>query len=230
MGQDLPKQFYPVRQRPVIYWVTSALLGWDRCASLTVVTHADYRKKLDESIQKVPNPGNVPIILTSGDQSRHGSTLKGIDALKTLLGHSSAMDDLVFIHDAARPTIDTEELDRLYSRFEDPECMLASLASPVVETIAHASSIRSRIESIPPRKELFSIKTPQAIRYSQLLKLLEIPENESFTDLLTWGLAGELEGYLVEASMGNVKLTTSADIPIIEALIERRLSMLRGSG
>ena len=62
--------------------------------------------------------------------------------------------------------------------------------------------------------------SPQAVRVRALPSLLDLPERDSFTDLLSWGEAAGIAGHLVEASGRNIKITTRVDLEYAEFLID----------
>ncbi len=217
VGEALPKQFLSLKGRPVLSHSTEAILSWPHTATLVLVSHPDFVEETRDVGENTLSrcEREVPLLVVEGGDSRHASTLAGIQALKDRY----APEDLIFIHDSARPFLQRSELDQLLERFRrDPSAEVASLVSPIPETVIRAEQGGEWMRETLDREEIYVVKTPQALRCSSLGRLLLTPEKRSFTDLLRWAEAAERSCALVEAGPFNIKITTREDLIRLEAM------------
>ena len=215
MGANRPKQFLTLKGRPILAHSAATFLAWPGVGRLCVVSLGEALERSRSIIEEIHaslSEASPPVLYCAGGATRHASCIAGINRIR---GEAVA-DDLVFIHDAARPLITREELDRLAAAFDDRDVAVASLASRVTDTIVAAPALPGTVTEKLDRDRLFAVKTPQAVRVSALDRLMAIPERPDFTDLLTWGTAAGVPGKLVEASPLNIKVTTDRDLRLLE--------------
>lgn len=214
MKSDIPKQFLTLQGKPVLYWSVKSLLQIGSLDSLHLVVHPEFTEEsraiLKEAVGDRILPGGFHTI--TGGSSRHGSTLMGLESVSSIASESN---DTILIHDAARPVLTDDELSGLIQSIREGN-PVASLAARITDTIVQADNFPGKIQKRLDRNVLFSIKTPQAASYETLVELAKLPEEESFTDLLTWAEKGGVSGFLVEASPFNHKITIPSDLPLFE--------------
>jgi len=218
LGGGVPKQFRELAGLPVLAHSLRSFGQWSRDGGVVIVSREDYLDRARALLaEHLPDRKKArPQAVVAGGPTRHQSTLRGVEAALNF----AKDDDVLFLHDAARPCLTGAELDALARAFREHEsCNLASLVSPLTDTIVRGVSgedriplFRNRLE----RSELFAVKTPQASRVSAVKELIKIPESDSFTDLLSWGEAASIPGFLIEASPYNHKLTTPEDYGLLE--------------
>ncbi|MFO7639733.1 MAG: 2-C-methyl-D-erythritol 4-phosphate cytidylyltransferase, partial [Candidatus Competibacteraceae bacterium] len=131
-------------------------------------------------------------------------------------------DDWVLVHDAARPCLCTEDLDRLLAELDhDPVGGL--LAVPVRDTLKQANAA-GRVATTVDRSRLWHALTPQMFHLK--------PLRDALRDALSRGLpvtdeaaAMEAAGFaprLVEGRADNVKITRPEDLALAEFYLTRR--------
>jgi 2-C-methyl-D-erythritol 4-phosphate cytidylyltransferase len=132
-----------------------------------------------------------------------------------------ADDALVLVHDAARPNLRASDIDCLVhaaSSCEDG----ALLAAPVRDTLKRAGP-GSRIAATEPRDGLWRALTPQAFRRARLTAALERARADGIV-VTDEAMAMERTGarpMLVEGREDNIKVTTPADLMLVEFLLTR---------
>lgn len=224
MGGSLPKQFLKIGDMPILAYSLRTYWSWDRRGRLVVVGNTDYLDKTEETAREYIEKLGISSEsdawkVVPGGASRHSSTLAGLNALRPYLNDN----DVIFIHDAARPAIELNDLDRLADLFEtNMECNIASLASIITDTLVRGTGLPGKNIERLNREEIYAVKTPQAMRASVLDQLLGVPESEEFTDLLSWGQAAGMDGFLVESGPNNIKLTTPVDLQHLELILTSR--------
>jgi 2-C-methyl-D-erythritol 4-phosphate cytidylyltransferase len=128
----------------------------------------------------------------------------------------------VAIHDAARPLVSQELIDRTLAAAV--EYGAAAPAIAVQLTIKQASGqLPARVEKTVARESLWALQTPQIMRRATLLRAFDecvYPMQHITDDLQLLELAGE-QAWLVPGDDRNIKITTPQDLLLAEALIRR---------
>jgi 2-C-methyl-D-erythritol 4-phosphate cytidylyltransferase/2-C-methyl-D-erythritol 2,4-cyclodiphosphate synthase len=159
--------------------------------------------------------GKVRFVL--GGVERNESVYNGLKALSDL-----APDDIVLIHDAARPFIMPAEIMRVASAARQTGA--ATLAVPVTETLRRDDG------TYIDRSGVWAVQTPQAFRYGLLMKAHEAGKGARVTD--DTGLVAAL-GHPVEMVLGdraNIKITTPEDWAFAERMLKRPMQTRIGTG
>ena len=211
-GSELPKQYLDVAGRPLISHTLQALLAHPTVQGAVVV--------LAEGDTLWPGwqtLADKPLVTCIGGSERADSVLAGLAALP----ESVRPDDFVLVHDAARPNLRREDLDQLLNRGRvDP--VGAILAAPVRDTLKHAGD-DGGIDGTEPRERLWRALTPQLFRRLQLTRALEAARDAGVA-VTDESMAMERQGHrplLVEGSEDNLKVTTPADLALLEFLLSR---------
>lgn len=211
MGAEQPKQYLPLLGRPMIHHTLSVFCIHPGISQVFVVLSPD-----DAGWQEVDAAaftGRVTV-LRCGGATRAQTVLNGLDALEKLL----ADDDWVLVHDAARPCLTREMLDRLLDELAQDE-VGGLLAVPVSDTMKRATA-DGRVDHTEPRAGLWRAQTPQMFRYKLLRAALRASGTEAPTDEAQ---AVELLGYSPRLVMGdghNLKVTYPEDLVIAGLLLD----------
>lgn len=209
-GGALPKQYQPLRGRPLVYHAVRALCVHPDVARVFVVLD-----RQDTYWPTVPMGAWADKLETlhCGGATRAESVRNGLDALASRV----AADDWILVHDAARPCLTQEALDRLFHALRD-DAVGGLLAVPLADTLkrANADGCVARTE---PRDGLWRAQTPQMFRYALLRAALHgsgiSPTDESG--------AMEQAGHaprLVRGEESNIKVTYAEDFALAERLLK----------
>jgi 2-C-methyl-D-erythritol 4-phosphate cytidylyltransferase len=203
MGAGSPKQYLPIGGKPMLRHTLDAFVSSPLIAHTYVVVSVD-----DPVIDTVVPPKGVTVLRCGGD-SRLESVRNGLWALDREL-HAN---DWVLVHDAARPGLNGELIEKLIRETgEHPVGGL--LALPVVDTVKRA--INDELATVS-RDGLWLAQTPQMFRFRLLLDALEAATDPStITDDASAVEALGLAPKLVEGHPRNLKVTLPADIRIAE--------------
>lgn len=203
MAAGTPKQYLPISGVPMLQRTLDAFHHSALIARTYVVVSAD-----DPFIDSIAPEGRVSV-LRCGGATRMESILNGLRAI----GAEVRDDDLVLVHDAARPGLTPGLIAKLVAEVGDHEGG-GLLALPVVDTV---KSTRSGAVQTTPRDGLWLAQTPQMFSYALLVRALALaPDPNAITDDAS---AVEMLGYspkLVEGHPRNLKVTLPADIAIAE--------------
>jgi 2-C-methyl-D-erythritol 4-phosphate cytidylyltransferase len=123
----------------------------------------------------------------------------------------------VAVHDAARPLVSQELIDRTLAAAVEHGAAVPALA--VHLTIKQAQGpLPARVQRTVPRQTLWAMQTPQIMRRGALLEAFArcpIPLEQVTDDVQLIELAGG-EVWLVEGEERNLKITTAMDLRVAE--------------
>ena len=209
-GTDRPKQYASLCGRTVIEWALAPFLADSRCAGAVVALAPD------DPYWAAIAPANVSV--AAGGQERSQSVRNGLAALA---GRAEPAD-WVLVHDAARPCLPHQDLDRLLTILENHP-MGGLLATPAADTLKRADG-SGDVQQTVDRASLWRALTPQMFRYGRLCEALDcahaagrIPTDES--QAIEW--LGD-RPRIVEGAAANLKITSAADLAIAAALLDRQ--------
>jgi 2-C-methyl-D-erythritol 4-phosphate cytidylyltransferase len=124
---------------------------------------------------------------------------------------------IVLVHDAARPFVARDVIDRVIGIARAGEAAVPAL--PVSDTIKRSAGDPPRIESTIPRDRLWLVQTPQAFPRAALDAAHRAPAvSGAATDDATLVERLGLMVRLVPGSAFNIKVTTPDDFAVAELL------------
>lgn len=209
-GGGTPKQYLALAGKPLVQHALEAVLDHPRVAGVVVALAAD-----DLHWPGWDTLRGKPVLSCTGGAERADSVLAALRAIPAAMA-----DGLVLVHDAARPNLARADLERLVE-VADTHPDGAVLGAPVRDTLKRASDAAT-ILGTEPREQLWRVFTPQAFRWRVLLQALERARDDGIT-VTDEAMAVERTGAqprLVEGREDNLKVTTPADLRLMEALLQ----------
>ena len=149
-GQPLPKQFATWRGKPVVRQSVETLLNAGATAVVVAIPEGG------EDIAKAALSG-LDVQFVTGGETRQASVLNALEALNG--------SERVLIHDAARPVLPVEVIERLMLSLEANPGAIPAL--PVVDSLAVDEG--GVMAGTADRETLRRVQTPQAFRYDDIL-------------------------------------------------------------
>jgi len=231
-GAPLPKQYAPLEGRTVIEWALAPFLADGRCAAVVLALAADdvagarLATRAREGDAVGASGGPALSVVTGGEQRSH-SVRRGLAALE---GRAAA-GDWVLVHDAVRPCLEVQDLERLLAVL-GTHPLGGLLAVPAADTLKRAQERQPGpaaaqapvVSQTVERSGLWRALTPQMFRYRSLCAALDRAHasGRSPTDeaqALEW--VGE-RPLLVAGSATNLKITTAPDLLLAAAVLQSR--------
>ena len=205
MGLGKPKQYLKLHNKYMLEYSVRLFCNYDRINTVVVVLN-----ETDSYWQLTKLDKEDKVITTHGGKERCHSVQNGLQAIKA----KSKPDDWVFVHDAVRPCLQREDLDKMFLALENHP-VGGILAVPVKDTIKRLSKSNILLETVN-RKGLWHALTPQLFRFGLLDSALKnaIENGNMVTDEAE---AIELSGkypMLIEGSSRNIKITKQSDIEL----------------
>ena len=200
------KLLEPLGERAVIVHSLQAFLQRRDVAQMVIPT-----RRPDVLADVIPRDERIKVC--GGGASRAESVRSGLSRVPESI-------EWVAVHDAARPLVTQELIDRVLAAAVERGAAVPAL--PVTLTIKEATGpLPARVRHTVPRHELWTMQTPQIMRRVDLVDAFQrapIPLPQVTDDVQLLELIGR-EVWLIPGDERNVKITTPIDLVIARALI-----------
>jgi len=204
LGGEVPKQYLPLGGRAVLRHSVETFLRHPAVSGVRAVISPEHRALYDDAVAGLPI---LPPV--SGGASRQDSVRNGLESLAEL------RPDRVLIHDAARPFLTADIVDRTLAALDDAPG--AVVAVPVTDTLKRGND--GRVAGTVDRIALWRAQTPQAFRYADILAAHRQAKGAAMTDDAAVAEAAGLPVKLVMGADDNFKITTADDLRRAERLV-----------
>lgn len=217
MGQDIPKQFMHVDNKPIIIHTMEAFEQHPNIDAMIVVTLPAWMDVL-KAYAKQFNITKLKWIVKGG-QTGQESIYNGLRFLENQL----ETDDIVMVHDGNRCLVSNEIISDSLVTFNLHESAVAAI--PCVEAVFRSDDCGISSTNSIPREQLVRTQTPHTYTLGKLLWAHEEANKRGITNTAaTCTLMQQLGEtiYFSKGSEENLKITTVDDIKIFKALLHTK--------
>ncbi len=216
MGQDIPKQFLNVFDKPILIYTLEGFQKHPQIDLIEVVCIDGWH----EVVWAYAKQFNISKLkwVVSGGASVQESIRNGVYNLEATCGE----DDIVIVHDGIRPLVDETVLSDVIIKCRQYGNAVTSL--PYNEQIFVADDEISTMKYIP-RDTLRRVSTPQAYRFGKLNWAYHEAfrrdvgiRGSSYTNTMMVELGERL--YFAAGSEKNIKLTTKDDLEMFKVYLQ----------
>ena len=236
MGSSVPKQFLELGGRTVIEYSIETFCSHPAIDEVAVVVHPDWRGRMEEIVacgQWSVASGKLKKIIDGGSE-------RYMSSLNAIMAYIDEPDDTnLLLHDAARPFVSVEIIDRVVASLQCHEAV--GVAVPSTDTVwevhpdmggelmvkSEKCEIPRFVARIPERRLMWRAQTPQAFRLPLIRdayqRALQDPMFQATDD------CGVVRKYMpgtkiavVEGVERNMKVTTPQDIVALEQILINR--------
>ena len=209
MGAGLPKQFIPMRGRPLLMHTLERFYRWDTSACLIVALPLEHHVYWEMLCREIPC--TVPHQVVAGGETRFHSVKNGLALIRE--------PGLGAVHDGVRPFVPQEVIEACFA--------LAAGRGTAVPVVRMTDSIRevepSTGKSRPAdRSRYLAVQTPQVFDSNLLAEAYRQPYSPAFTDDASVVEAMGTEVFLAEGHPENIKVTSPFDLLVAEAIMNRQ--------
>ena len=206
--QHYKKPFVPLANKAVWLYSAERFLNRDDVKQLILVIAQEDR----ESFQ-MKFGANVAILgvdVVEGGEDRS-------ESVEAALANVKSDVDFVVVHDAARPCLADEWIDKVFAEAEKSGA--AILGTPVTSTLKRSANGKSIDETVS-RDRLWEAQTPQVFRRDWLLEAYAKRGDSTATDdaQLVEQIGHTVS--IVPSAMSNIKITSRADLRIAEQMLK----------
>lgn len=218
MQASLPKQYLPLLGQAVVLRTVNLFLASPCISSVHVVLNPE--DDIWATQADLPGSDRLHVHYQGGD-TRSDSVLNGLNAMQELVDEH----DWVLVHDAARPMLTPQLLQRLIDAVQQ-DSVGGILAIPLADTLKRADP-EQRIHRTESRDMLWQAQTPQMFPHGLLKRALEhtrqLPEYIPTDEAQAVEALG-LKPLLVQGELRNLKITYPQDLWLAEAILRADLT------
>lgn len=216
MGQDIPKQFINVYDKPVIIYTLEGFQSHPLIDAIEVVCLDGWHDVL-WAYSKQFNISKLRWVVSGGNIGQE-SIRNGVYNLEGKVKN----DDTIIIHDGIRPLVDETVLTDVIMKCQKHGNAVTSL--PYNEQIFIKDDENSTVKYIP-RDTLRRVSTPQAYKYGLLLEKYREAFDKGigvggsdYTNTMLVQLGERL--FFARGSEKNIKLTSKDDLEMFKAYLK----------
>ena len=206
LSNNIKKQFIKIHDKQLFLFSFDSFCSSNIDKILIVSSKEDinYVRSLVSSNEKF-------LDVIAGGETRQHSVKNALNYLKNIL----ADDDVILIHDAARPLIKVPLINEVINKTIEYDC--CSLILPIKDTIISLSN--NNYESTLERDKLASVQTPQGFKFKIIYEAHLKAIHSSATDDAQLVKKLGLNIHLIKGDEQNFKITTNEDLNYFEYIL-----------
>jgi len=210
------KQFMLLEGSPILIHTVRKFAASPRVGEIVVAVRAEDRDWVAEMLAQEFPVERVRVV--EGGDSRQESVENALLSL-------APDNELVAVHDAVRPFIDLETIDKVFD--EAAATGAAIVGVPAVDTVKRVTrkTDHVKIRETLPREKLVMAQTPQVFRYEILKRAFEEARKDGFaaTDESSMVERLDVEVSVVPGSDRNIKITKPTDMDLAHLFLHEEL-------
>lgn len=214
LGGDIPKQYIKVKGRMLIAYCLKMFAAHSAIDGIFVVAAPEWR---DEILKECESLGIGKAAITgfsNPGRTRQLSILNGLRDIDTYVKSSDkpVEDPVVIVHDAARPNLTAEYLDRCLDAIEGCDGVMPTL--PMKDTV-YFSENGTKVDRLLDRRCIYAGQTPELYRLKKYLEANEklLPDNILKINGSTEpAVMAGLNVAMIPGDENNYKVTTKKDM------------------
>jgi 2-C-methyl-D-erythritol 4-phosphate cytidylyltransferase len=211
-----PKQFLQLAGVPILIHTLRAFVEVPRVAAMYVAVRHNEMDRVSAQIRDYGFAGKVHVV-TGGD-TRQESVQHALHAI-----HCDP-DDIILVHDAVRPLIDSATIERTIRAVEKHDAAIVGL--PAVDTIKQVERTADGaiITATIPREYVVQAQTPQGFRCHLIKRAFAEAAADEFIGTDEASLVERAGGLVavVPGSPANFKITQPGDLELAEFYLQRQ--------
>jgi 2-C-methyl-D-erythritol 4-phosphate cytidylyltransferase / 2-C-methyl-D-erythritol 2,4-cyclodiphosphate synthase len=225
LGSASPKQLLSIGGRPILERSVSAFLAHASIDEIVVALPVDLAADPPGYLMRAAKPLRV----VAGGERRRDSVAKGF---REVAEHA----DVVIVHDAARPFVSADLIDRTIAAAAESGAAVAAIrardtvkrgqlvlrqaqderSEPLILSLSKDEAADWLVKETLARESVFLAQTPQAFRRDVLREALSLDGDATDESALAERAGHRVR--LVEGDPSNIKITTPGDLVIAEAI------------
>ncbi|HYM25395.1 MAG TPA: 2-C-methyl-D-erythritol 4-phosphate cytidylyltransferase [Vicinamibacterales bacterium] len=215
LGGPTPKQLLDIGGRSMLAHSVGAFDAHPRVSEIIVVVPASDRSADGLALP----PGTKPRAIVAGGLRRQDSVANGFMRV-------SPKADVVLVHDAARPFVSADLIDRTIDAAARHGAVIPALEAS--DTVKRAAG--GRVVETIPRETVFLAQTPQGFRRAVLEQAIKAGGDAVATDEAALAERAGHAVHVVSGDPANVKITTQSDLDAARRAIAPARTGRAGTG
>jgi 2-C-methyl-D-erythritol 4-phosphate cytidylyltransferase len=208
-NSPIPKQYVKVLGNEIISYTLKTFQNSSFVDEIIIAAEMSYFETLNQ-IKKKYGFDKISRIVQGGKERQDS-------VYNSLISGSFSEDDLMIVHDAARPLLTDQLLEKAIAAAEEHDSIAVAIRAR--DTLLKG---KDHITEYINRDEIYYAQTPQIFRYEILKKAFEFVKISNFvgTDESMIVKKAGFDVRVVEGDFKNFKITTESDLEIFEKLID----------
>jgi 2-C-methyl-D-erythritol 4-phosphate cytidylyltransferase len=206
MANDLPKQFLPIHDKPIIIHTIERFLSALPMSNIIVVIHAAWKSYLSDLLQVYLL--DTEVVIVDGGETRFHSVQNGLSQIP------NDNSILVGIHDAARPLVSVTTIHKAFQ-----SALEYGNGIPVIAIAESLRVIETDGNKAIDRSCVRIVQTPQCFQLPLIQQAFKQDYLPEFTDDASVIEKFGCVVHLTEGNKENIKITLPTDLKIAEALL-----------
>lgn len=229
LGSDIPKQYIEVCDRAVISYCIERLSSHQEINGIQIVAAPQWHDTIVHSLEQLVSLGIAPDAVSKfkgfsvPGENRQLSIYNGLTDIRAYADD----DEMVLIHDAARPMLSSQMITDCLSAAREHEGALPVL--PMKDTV-YVSKDGVRVSSLLNRNEIFAGQAPETFllgKYYEANKRLLPDKIMKINGSTEPAVMAGMDIAMIPGDEGNFKITTKSDLEKFEKMIE--INQYKGS-
>ncbi|MBU2505742.1 MAG: 2-C-methyl-D-erythritol 4-phosphate cytidylyltransferase [Bacteroidetes bacterium] len=208
INSSLPKQYIQIKGKELIAYTLQIFNASIHVDEIVIAAAPEYFELLSDIKSKYGF--NKIIKVVSGGKDRQDSVY---NALSSISAHS---EDLIVVHDAARPILPASVLENAIATAKKHGAVVSAIKAS--DTLLKGNQT---VESYLDRNDIYYVQTPQVFKFGLLHEAMKKANLENFigTDesMLVHNYGHKV--VIVDGSPINIKVTNNEDLEIIKLLL-----------
>lgn len=215
---DMPKQFLPLKEKPIIIHTLEKFILNERFDKIYVGVHPNWLLHMEDLLKKYDLKSERVKVLPGG-KDRTETILNVISVIKKEFKNTNLADHILVTHDSVRPFV----TNRIINDNIDAAIKFGACDTVVnsVDTIV-VSENNDTIKEIPQRDFMYLGQTPQSFNLELITRLyseLKVDEKNILTDACKVCVLKGIPVKLVRGEYSNFKITTITDYKMAQSML-----------
>jgi len=196
---DIPKQYIEIGNKKIIQYSIDAFTISKFIDKIIIVVTNKYVEEIS-----MQNPNHIVV---AGGELRVESSYNGLLACPK-------NSKKILIHDAARPFVSQKIITSCIDELDKYRAVVTSIRA--TDTIIKGAN--GEVSSVQNRNQLFLNQTPQGFDYNTIMSAHKMDKKDVTDDISLLDL-NQTKCKIIEGSLKNMKITTSADIRTAKSIL-----------
>lgn len=210
------KQFMLLEGSPILVHTVRKFAACARVSEIVVALRAEDLEWVDDLLKQEISGPRIKVI--EGGNSRQASVENAFAVL-------DPATELVAVHDAVRPFIDLDTINRVLDEAEITGAAIVGIV-PVdtVKQVSSAQAAGAKVRATISRERLVLAQTPQVFKRAILAQAFEAARADNFIGTDESSLVERLEQVQVAVVLGserNIKITRPGDMELARLFLEQ---------
>jgi 2-C-methyl-D-erythritol 4-phosphate cytidylyltransferase len=206
--ESLPKQYHQINGKEILIYTLEIFQSCSLIDDIIVSAQKNYFNFIKELAEKY-NITKLNKIVKGGKERQ--------DSVYNALAEAEASDDdLIAVHDAARPLLSDKLLSKSLISAKKSDSILVAIKAR--DTLVRAHKF---IDSYVDRNNIYYVQTPQIYRYKILMEAMKLAKKKNFlgTDESMLVTRAGYKVKILEGSPLNIKITQLNDLEILKRIL-----------